>query len=240
MDKEIIKTGNKIEQVDDLFEGIDLPEDTADVILLEALGESIVENIPVIGKVANFFQSAQEKLDQAKLMILLKGFRHKHDSNEEFQNAFKKLIGTPAGMALIQKVVRIANAGIIDQRYIGLLANVLKNISDSDFKEMFDEYNYTLSQIEKLTPQALILLSDHSNWPGISFSSTTTSGVTSGSGWDESFATLYSNRKGKPDQKTRNRISHSINEIMNNHLIDLKADNLPLTSIGNEILKALS
>jgi len=241
MAKDLVKNDVKTKTVSvNPLKGIDLSEEAVDAVLSETIGETILGLIPGVEKLVNFLGTYQEKLDNARLLILLKEFKEKHESSEKFQESLKKLLASPSGLNLLQKIVRIVNAGVMDLKLIKLLATTLKKISDSDFKEMFEEHNYALSQIEKLTPQALLLLSDNSNWPGINFSSTTTSGVTSGKGWDTCFATLYSNRKGMPNERARRRITHSINELKNNHLIGLEATHLPLTDIGEEIFKYLS
>lgn len=234
------KEENNLKVIENPLEGIELPKDITDALLLETAGEAIVALIPGVSDFLNPFKVYQQKLDDARTLILLNEFKQKHEKSERFQEALKQLLTSPFGVSLVQKILKIVNAGAVDLKYIKLLAVVLKGISDSDFKEMFEEHNYVLSQIEKLTPQALLLLSDSRNWPGIAFASTTTSGVTSGKGWDTAFATLYSNRKGMPDERTRTRITHSINELKNNHLIGLESTHLPLTDIGGEVFKYLA
>jgi hypothetical protein len=222
------------------IENINLSDEDSDNLLLETVGESFIGLFPFFDKIGKFLDSYQQKIDKAKLIILLKKFEDRHDNSEKFQEALKKLLTSPYGLSLFQKILRIVNANAVNLDYIKTLAIVLKRVSDSEFKDMFEEHNYVLSQIEKLTPQALLLLSDKHNWPGIDFPSTTTSGITSGKGWDTSFSTLYSNRKNMSDDKSVTRIAHSINELKNNHLVGLERDHLPLTVIGEEIFRYLS
>lgn len=222
------------------LDGIDLSGKVITELLLETVGETALEALsPRIGKILNFTKTFEGKINEARTSILLRDFESKHESHEKFQESIKNLITNPAGIILFQKVVRIVNADILDEKYIKILAGVLKKISNSDFHVLFEEHNYVLSQIEKLSPQALLVLSDFSNWPSVSYSSTTTSGVTSGEGWDTSFATLYSNRKETPDEKTRARLSHVVNELRNNNLMIPERTTLPLTTIGEEVYKYL-
>ena len=236
------KLSSKEEGTNDLFDGIDLSEEKAQELLVETVGETFLDGVAEfihISKFLNFSKSYNQKIDRARTIMLLSEFKEKHENTDKFKGAFKKIISTPSGMNLLQKIIRITQVNIADKSYIDKLATVLKNISDSDFETLFQEHNYVLSQIEKLTPQALLLLSDQINWPPITFASTTSSGVTTGRDWDTAFAILYSNRKGKYDEKTRARIVHSINELKNNNLVGLEATHIPLTLVGEEVYRYL-
>ena len=239
MDKDIAKNKNqqirKPESTDNPLSSIELPDKLVDDLLIDTVGEAVLKEIPFISKFFGIIQSYKKKLDDARLYILLREFKNKHDTEEKFQIQLKKLITTPSGINLFQKIVRILNADIFDINYVKLLATVLKNISDSSFDKLFDKHNYTLSQIEKLSPQALFLIHDKSTWPQFSFSSTTVSNQILGEGWAPAFIKTYFGNKGIIEESKIQHGIHAIRELNNAGFVKIEKDRLYLTDIGENI-----
>jgi len=222
-----------------ILDNIDISDQKRKELAIEVLGEFCINKVPIIREVFGSINSYKDKLDHARLLILLKIFRDKYETMDKFQNNLKKLLLDPYGMYLFQKILAIVNACSIDTLYIKVLANVLKNISDSDFKKLFDEHDYVLAQIEKITPQAMLILAEADKWPMISFSSSMSSGVTTGEGWDKDFAKKYGQIRNITDHKIIARISHAVNDLKNNNIFELRATSFKLNPIGEEIFKYL-
>jgi hypothetical protein len=122
---------------------------------------------------------------------------------------------------------------------------VLYNIARADFEALFAEHKYALSQIERLTPQGLTILSDSRSWPSFDLGSPSTHGGIVTNEWADEFGYAYAGQKGVSDPPTRLRIAHSIRDLHNNRLI-LAAEseeNGPFrclfTEMGNLIRKYL-
>lgn len=224
----------------DFLDGIELSDEKENEVLLEAFAEMGISFIPLIGRVFEFAGSVKSKLDEARQQILLSKLRSKCQNSEEFNLRMSKLISSPYGLSILHKISRILNADVFNPEYFDILASVLKNVSDTNIKDLFDEHNYALSQIEQLSPQALILLKDYLVWPTIEFAQTTTSGVTSGDGWDLDFVRKYLKCKNMVDGAISTRIKHAINDLRNRNLVTLRPSQLVLTDIGDQILKSIS
>lgn len=225
--------------IESILENIEISTTKRRELAIETVGEVILSKIPIIGELTGAMDSYRSKLDSCRMLALLQEFKNRHDNIEKFQDVLKKLLSDHSGMYLFQKVVAIVNAGDINPEYIKLLANVLRNISDSDFKLLFEEHVYTLSQIEKLTPQGLLILAEASNWPFPSYASSTSSGITTGEGWDKDFAQRYGQARGIQDHKILIRVSHALNDLKNHNILELRPNALKLTPIGEEVAKYL-
>lgn len=239
MPNEIQKADDPDLEPPDLLAEIDLSNETRDKLLAETVGSTVLSLIPGVDKLVSFAESYKSKLDAARLALLLHFLEQKIGNLEQFQDRLKRLLTTSTGLIIFQKVVRISGAGVYDEEHIKILANVLKKVSESDFEELFEEHNYALSQIEKLSPQALLLLSEYSSWPTISFSSSTMSGTTAGSGWDVDFANQYSKDKGITDANVKLRIGHVLHELEGNSITVLEAKRISLSPIGEMVHKYL-
>jgi hypothetical protein len=239
MNGDIIKNNNQqnLKPVDTAnpLTGIEIPKGLKDELLVKTFGESVLTEIPFINKISEFLQSYKNKLDDARLLILLTEFKNKHETTEKFQSQLKRLITTPSGISLFQKVVRIINIDVFDVDCIKLFATALKKVSDSDLDKLFDKHNYVLSQIEKLSPQALFLLHDKPNWPTFNFSSTTLGNQVLGEGWAPAFVKSYFNAKRIVDDNKIQYGAHAVRELVNNSFVKVERDRLVLTGVGESM-----
>jgi hypothetical protein len=107
------------------------------------------------------------------------------DTLEEAQKQLKRLFSERSGTILTRKLVQILDRGDTDEEWIDLLGTALKHISEADFEKQFEEISYALAQIDRLSPQALILLGRFGSWRGVRLSGTTmTSNKTVSGDWD--------------------------------------------------------
>lgn len=103
------------------------------------------------------------EIEQVKKQKLLGEYFEKADSSETALIEIKAFLTTPHGSTLFNKILQIAEDSPPDPKLLGFLGSALKHISDSDFIALFEDHKFALSQIEKLTPQGLAVLSDYSN-----------------------------------------------------------------------------
>jgi hypothetical protein len=92
----------------------------------------------------------REKLFEAYLTL--------SDSHEDAISQLKAFLSNPSGNVLFNKILRITDDSPPDIDLISHLSLALYRIINSDFEHLFSEHKYALSQIERLTPQALTIL----------------------------------------------------------------------------------
>lgn len=239
MKNKSIQKVNKDKEVElqDPLKDIELSEKKQDELLLETFGESLIEKIPFLGSLIGYGQKYQNKVDSARLAILLNKFEEQLSSFDDFKNTLGKLLTSNAGIMLFHKTVRVVNAGNFEQEYIELLAKALKYIAKSDFEDLFNEHDYVLSQIEKLSPQALLVLNDYDSWRTLALQrGTTMSGQTIVGDWDTQATTHFAHSKGIGDDRTKKRIAHAFRELENNGMIFLTENkHIGLSPIGVEV-----
>lgn len=241
--KDIVKIDQKSLENRNPLSEIKLSEEKLDELLLETIGEASLESIPIAGKLISYVQKYKEKLDKARTAIFLETYKKHSESQDEFNDSLRRLLTSNAGLILFQKTIRILNKDSYDSNYIDLLATSLKNISDKDFEKLFDEIDYVLSQIEKLSPQALLILSKFESWQKCSLDrATSMSGQIIVGDWDMQVATFFaSNNPGTYDENAKERIAHAFRELENIRLVTLTEDrHVGLTPIGTEVYTQIS
>jgi len=210
-------------------------------LLLETFGEALMEKIPFFGALIGYVEKYKNKIDAARLAVFLEKMKGKMESHDAFVNALGKLLISNAGLTLFQKTLRILNKDNFDSDFTDLLATTLKNISDADFDEMFEELNYVLSQIERLSPHALLVLSKNPSWNKAPLSGgTTTSGQTLLGDWDTQVTNFYSRNLNITDERKKKRIAHAFRELQSGGVLFVNENKrVQLTSTGEEVYKVI-
>lgn len=208
-------------------------------VLAEATTGSIVSSIPVINKIFEWVERVNQASREEKLKTLLNEYTDRFETIDDAISKLKLLTATRGGQTIFRKIIQIVDKGAEDQEWIRLLATALRKVSDAEFEKYFDAQMFILSQIDRLSPQALILLSKYSIWREVNIqSTTTTSGQTMGD-WIPQ-ATMFMRQKiGIENLEVGARINHSFRELESTGMVDLKGHQLKLTAIGLEIHRVI-
>ncbi len=113
-------------------------------------------------------------LREQQLNNVLRQFAEQFTSIDDAVTRLQILTGTREGQVLFRKVIQILESGESDPDWTALLATILKNISDEKIATQFRQYEFLLSQIDKLSPQSLVVLSKYNIWKDALISGTTT------------------------------------------------------------------
>jgi hypothetical protein len=109
---------------------------------------------------------------------------------------------------------------------------------------MFLEINYVLSQMEKLSVQALLLISKHTSWEDVRFErATNMSGQLIVGDWSIQVANHFAAKTNmKVDPKSVKRLAHCFLELQSNGIAQLnnEAKSFELTQVGQEVAIYLS
>ena len=174
----------------------------------------------------NTFYKFNEETDKAikgiKRDKLLESFFDLSESNQETVSQLTAFLTNPSGNVLFNKIIRIVDVNPPDIDLVNHLSMALYKIVNSEFESLFSEHKHALSQIERLTPQALTILSDSANWPMFYLSSSETMGNLVTSDWVDEFSEAYARNKGITDPSICLRISHSILELHNLEFVEAK------------------
>jgi len=155
----------------------------------------------------------------------------------------KQLLTSPQGNTIFNKILRILDNTPPDIELTNNLAKVLKHIAESDFVNLFEDHKYALNQIEMLTPQALTMLSDHKNWKPWELKAYAAQGPRITSVWLPNFLGTYCAAKGITDDKTKAKISHSMEDLIKNRYIEAMVTTqkgigaIFLTDIGKLVIR---
>lgn len=196
----------------------------------------------IISEIINWNESIDEDLKEAKKEYLLAQYFEKNDRNENALSQIKEFLSSPQGNTIFNKILRILDDTPPDLELSNHLSSTLQYIVQNDFERLFEEHKYALSQIEKLTPQALTIISDYQSWPLITLGSSTSSGSKITSDWLFEFTHAYCEAKNIHDKGLKNRVQHSINELISTRLIEAhRTENgkakCAVTDIGKGLLR---
>lgn len=198
-----------------------------------------------VGEIVSEFLNWNESLDgdlrEAKKEYLLAEYFEQNENNSLAISELKKFLSSPQGNTLFNKILRVLDDSPPDIELAKHLSLALQHIVKSDFYKLFEQHKYALSQIERLTPQALSILSDYRNWPILSIGSYSASGSKITSDWLMEFSQAYSTQKGINESEMQNRVRHSINELISvrfieAHLVGEKRAQCKVTSVGRSLL----
>ena len=230
-------------RVPNSLEKIELDQQQIAGVLVEATTKMLASGLlSLVGlnKLLEWTESVDQASRAEKLKTLLVEYGERFDSLDEAISKLKLLTATRGGQTIFRKVIQIVDKGNEDQEWIHLLAVALKRISEAEFEKYFDAQLFMLSQIDRLSPQALILLSEYGVWREVNIqSTTTTSGQTMGD-WIPQ-VTMFMRQKKKIDNlEVGARINHFFRELESTGMVDLKGHQLKLTAIGLEIHRAIT
>lgn len=172
-----------------------------------------------IEKVLDTAERIEEATQEYKRGMLMQEYSQQVKLTQDEVSKLEKFVTSPEGNILFNKIVRIVNNNPPIPHYAKLLANALKTTINSNFLELFHKYIYVLNQIEKLTPQALIILVDSNNWPEYSIGTYASEKGVITSEWIKSFLLSYGPAKKITDDSTIRRIGHALQELLRANLI---------------------
>lgn len=237
-DKQLMKSethniSNPLEQ-----EGLDSQQIAG--VLVKATAGSVASSIPVFNKLFEWTERVNQASREEKLKTLLEKYSEHFNSLDEAISKLKLLTATRGGQTIFRKVIQIVDKGNEDQEWIRLLAIALRKLADTEFEKYFDAQIFILSQIDRLSPQALILLSEYDIWKQLNIhGTTTTSGQTVGD-WIPQATKFMNQKKGIDNLEVGARINHSFRELESTGMVSLKGHQLKLTAVGLEIYRAIT
>lgn len=200
----------------------------------------------IISTVLDWNEQVNEDITEAKKMILLEQYLNKADDHEKAINMLKDFLISPQGNTLFNKILRVVDDSPPDPELARHLSATLKKIVENGrFEELFEQHKYALAQIERLTPQALTIISDYSQWPPIKIDGLVVAeGPKITSDWSGAFTRAYCQFKQIRDEAKYKRVLHSIIELQRQGFIEAfrgdKADICRLTHIGEDLLTYIS
>lgn len=193
--------------------------------------------VPVVKDLVAIVEKINTEVKEQKLNNLLLSYRDRFESLELAQEQFAFLMSSGEGVMLFHKIIQMVDNGTTDEDWIELMASVLKNISNSDIVEQFEEKRYLLSQIARLSPQALIVLNKGQYWGSAKFTgATTTSKQTMVGDWDVQVSEFFMRSAGIKEESVKIRIAHAFRELESTGMVYLTEDkSLGCTQIGARI-----
>lgn len=209
-------------------------------VLAEATGGSIASTIPGLNKVFEWMERVDQASREEKLKTLLTEYAGRFGSVDDAISKLKLLVATRGGQTIFRKIIQIVDKGAEDKEWICLLAIALQKVSEAEFDKYFDAQMFVLSQIDRLSPQALVLISKYDIWKQANIqNTTTTSGQTTGD-WIPQVAMFTSKKLGVDYLEVGARINHSFRELESTGMVDLKGHQLELTAIGLEMHRIIT
>jgi hypothetical protein len=199
----------------------------------------------IVSELINWNESVDEDLKEAKKEYLLAQYFEQNDKNEKALLQLKEFLSSPQGNTLFNKILRILDDSPPDMELANHLSSALQHVVSNSFHKLFEQHKYALSQIERLTPQALTILSDHRAWPLIKLGSYSSNGSKITSDWLMEFTDSYCQAKKVYDAGMITRVRHSINELISTRLIEAHLTNdsrakSVVTPVGESILPYIS
>ena len=195
----------------------------------------------IVSEFLNWNESLDEDLREAKKEYLLAEYFEKNENNTLAISELRKFLSSPQGNTLFNKILRVLDDSPPDIELAKHLSSALQYIVKADFYKLFEQHKYALSQIERLTPQALSILADYRSWPMLSLGSYSANGSKVTSDWLMEFSQAYATKKGIHESEMQNRVRHSINELISArfieaHLVGEKRAQCKVTSVGHSML----
>lgn len=157
--------------------------------------------------------NVESEIKEAKRNILLADYMARCEENADGVRNLKKLVSSPQGNALFNKLLRILDDSPPDTELTDKLSSALKHIIDTDFASQFEQHKYALSQLERISAPAMTILADHQNWPQMTLGSLNATGSKITSDWMHDFLRIYLASKNISDPGLTSRVRHSIDEL---------------------------
>jgi hypothetical protein len=234
---DLVKTSHS--KIVDPLDFIELEPQQIAGALTQATTGAIASSIPVINKLFEWAERVDQASREKKLKILFNKYSTHFQSIDDAVSNLKLLTATRGGQTIFRKIIQIISKGPEDQEWINLLAVVLRRISGAEFEKYFESQMFILSQIDRLTSQALIILAQYDIWKDVTIQkTTTTSGQTMGD-WAPQVTMFMRQKTGINNLEVGGRINHSFRELESSGMITLSGHRLKLTAIGLEIYRTL-
>jgi hypothetical protein len=191
----------------------------------------------LVSTILTWNKEINDDLREAKKEYLLATYFQKAEAQETTISSLTNFLTNPKGNTLFNRVLQILDDSPPNPELAKHLAQALHQMVNSDFSILFEQHKYALGQIEQLTPQALLILSDEENWPLIPLVGYQATGTKIKSDWLTEFTEAYVQSKGVKDDALVQRIGHSVNELISARLIEAhivmeKTAKCYLTQIG--------
>lgn len=200
----------------------------------------------VIKEILDFNSGVDAEIKEAKKQVLLAAYFDKCEENSDAVAKLKGLLMSAEGNTLFTKILRILDENPPDLELINCLSGALAYIAGSDFEALFEDHKYALGQIDQLTPQALIILSDSASWPQMRLSSYNSQGSKIISDFVDAFSEAYCQAKKIQSSSLRDKVKHSLADLRTKNLLEARlvnnGENLArasLTDIGATIARYL-
>src|SRR3989344_3765529 len=206
---------------------------------IDALVSYVVGIVERFVPVLAFFTIWRQKRQDKKEAEVLKALKNELATQTQNVANISNLLKNPRGFVLFNKVLYIIRSVELEDENFDeiskLLARILMHIADKDFETLFSEVSYAISRIEKLSPQAIFLLSDSRAWPKVSVGGTTTSDVTLSGMWRSTVSVAYLRDKELDSKAMANRVAHSFGELESGGFAVVSKDKRDvLTDVGEE------
>lgn len=217
-------------------------KEVKDALLAATKGTAISAGLGVLGlgKVFEWKERLDDALREQQLNNVLRQFAQQFASVDDAVARLQILTGTREGQVLFRKVIQILESGESDPDWTALLATILKNISDEKIAAQFRQYEFLLSQIDKLSPQSLVVLSKYNIWKDALISgTTTTSKQTMAGDWDSQISNFLARRIDVADSSAILRIGHTFKELESSGMVLLSGSYVKLTIIGAELYRII-
>jgi uncharacterized protein YqfB (UPF0267 family) len=92
-------------------------------------------------------ENIEKEIKSAKKEVLLASYFEKNEKNEIAIEQLKKLLTDAQGNTLFNKIVRILDNSPPDLELTDHLAGALKHISETRFRELFEQHRYALEVV---------------------------------------------------------------------------------------------
>lgn len=206
------------------------------------LAKTILPPFAVAIETLEWNQNVDNDLKDAKKTMLLTDYLNKADAQEEAIKNLKEAMSNLYGNTLVNKIFQMLDNYPPDADLMKHLVTSLKKICENkNFEKLFQDHKFFLGTIEKLSPQALSIITDYPNWPAFSFQFT---GMSLGNNipdqYQEPFATKYLQTKSINDTVVKQRTVYVIEELRQQGFIKCVSTNpndfvLLLTDLGSEL-----
>ncbi|KZU17083.1 hypothetical protein [Lactiplantibacillus plantarum] len=181
-------------------------------LLNQSCGDMIVD---IIGA----HEEIEGKLNESKEALLLGEYLNKSDNQEYALKRLINVITDPYGSILFNKLLLILKDYPADGDMMDILRDTLLNLSDvNNFKSVFTKYKFLISLIDRITPQAMVILQDYLKWPPFSMSMIINNNHVEGD-MSKEFTDAYSHSKGIDDPNIVSRIQYSVQELQKNEFV---------------------
>lgn len=219
-------------------------------VLIKMIKDGVLESFSLgklIKKILEWNDDASKIIREKKKEALLADYFSKTKENEDSIRRLKNFLTNPAGNIIFNKILMIIDNELPDAWLFHHLSNVLINIIKFEkFDVLFEKHRYVLSQIERLSPQALTILSDYEDWSDFQLENVVAFGGEIRNDWTSAFVKQYSIQKKVSDPEKIMRIKYCFKELQQSNFIAAQIISRPdkiritPTAAGNEIIEYIN